>query len=52
MPLTPLTGCGWSCCRRSEMPEAEGQPQIRVSYDKDAGTITIADNGIGMSRAR
>src|ERR1700728_4718366 len=35
---------------RSELPEAEGQPQIRVSYDKDACTITIADNGIGMSR--
>ncbi|MFJ4689071.1 molecular chaperone HtpG [Streptomyces sp. NPDC088789] len=25
-------------------------PQIRVAFDKDAGTITIADNGIGMSR--
>jgi molecular chaperone HtpG len=25
--------------------------QIRVSYDRDAGTITVADNGIGMSRA-
>jgi molecular chaperone HtpG len=24
--------------------------QIRVSYDADAGTITVADNGIGMSR--
>jgi molecular chaperone HtpG len=35
---------------RSELPEAEGQLQIRVSYDKAAGTITIADNGIGMSR--
>jgi molecular chaperone HtpG len=35
---------------RSEPPEAERQPQIRVSYDEDAGTITIADNGIGMSR--
>ena len=35
---------------RSELPEGGGQPQIRVSYDKDAGTITIADNGIGMSR--
>jgi molecular chaperone HtpG len=35
---------------RSEVPEAEGPLQIRVSYDKDAGTITIADNGIGMSR--
>jgi molecular chaperone HtpG len=33
-----------------ELPEDEGPLQIRVSYDKDAGTITIADNGIGMSR--
>jgi molecular chaperone HtpG len=24
--------------------------QIRVSYDKDARTITVSDNGIGMSR--
>jgi molecular chaperone HtpG len=35
---------------RSELPEAEGTLQIRVSYDKDARTITVADNGIGMSR--
>jgi molecular chaperone HtpG len=35
---------------KSELPEEEGPLQIRVSYDKDAGTITIADNGIGMSR--
>jgi molecular chaperone HtpG len=34
----------------SELPEAEGPLQIRVSYDKDAGTLTVADNGIGMSR--
>ena len=25
--------------------------KIRVSYDKDARTITVADNGIGMARA-
>jgi molecular chaperone HtpG len=36
---------------RGEGPEGEGPLQIRVSYDKDAGTITVADNGIGMSRA-
>src|SRR5207237_1423009 len=35
---------------RAELPEAEGPLQIRVSYDKDAGTITVTDNGIGMSR--
>jgi molecular chaperone HtpG len=34
-----------------EDPEGEGALQIRVSYDKDAQTITVADNGIGMSRA-
>jgi molecular chaperone HtpG len=35
---------------RSEDPETEGPLQIRVAYDQDAKTITIADNGIGMSR--
>src|SRR5579875_1261063 len=35
---------------RGEDPEAEGPLRIRVSYDKDARTITVADNGIGMSR--
>jgi molecular chaperone HtpG len=34
---------------RSELPGAE-RLQIRVSYDKDAGTITVSDSGIGMSR--
>ncbi|HLV76350.1 MAG TPA: molecular chaperone HtpG [Marinobacter sp.] len=30
----------------------EGDPElkIRIDYDKEAGTITIADNGIGMNR--
>jgi molecular chaperone HtpG len=36
---------------QAEAQEADGPPQIRVSYDKDARTVTIADNGIGMSRA-
>jgi molecular chaperone HtpG len=35
---------------RSEAPEGEGPLRIRVSFDADAGTITVADNGIGMSR--
>ena len=35
---------------RSEVPEAEGPLRIRVSFDSGAGTITITDNGIGMSR--
>ncbi len=32
-------------------PEEEGPLRIRVSYDAQARTITVADNGIGMSRA-
>jgi molecular chaperone HtpG len=35
---------------RSEIPTDEGPLQIRVSFDADARTITVADNGIGMSR--
>jgi molecular chaperone HtpG len=35
----------------AQMPEEDGPLRIRVSYDKDAGSITISDNGIGMSRA-
>jgi molecular chaperone HtpG len=35
---------------RSELPEAEGPLRLRVSYDAAARTITVADNGIGMSR--
>lgn len=30
--------------------ETDSDLKIRVSYDKDARTITISDNGIGMSR--
>jgi molecular chaperone HtpG len=35
---------------RSELPDADGPLQIRVSFDSGARTITVADNGIGMSR--
>jgi molecular chaperone HtpG len=36
---------------RGEDPEEEGPLRIRVSSDAQARTITVADNGIGMSRA-
>ena len=35
---------------KSELPDADGPLRIRVSYDSGARTITVADNGIGMSR--
>jgi molecular chaperone HtpG len=34
----------------SELPDEDGPLQIRVSYDSGNRTITVADNGIGMSR--
>jgi molecular chaperone HtpG len=36
---------------QAELPEADGPLQIEVSHDPAAGTITVSDNGIGMSRA-
>ncbi|MCK9509631.1 MAG: molecular chaperone HtpG [Pigmentiphaga sp.] len=35
---------------RPELLEGGGELAIRISYDKDARTITMSDNGIGMSR--
>jgi molecular chaperone HtpG len=34
----------------SALYETEPDLRIRVSFDKEAGTLTISDNGIGMSR--
>ena len=31
--------------------EGDGDLHVKLSIDKEAGTITIADNGIGMSKA-
>ena len=31
--------------------EGDGDLHVKLSIDKDAGTITIADNGIGMNKA-
>lgn len=35
---------------KPEMTAGDGELHIDISWDKDARTITIADNGIGMSR--
>ncbi|WP_018990121.1 molecular chaperone HtpG [Aromatoleum toluclasticum] len=35
---------------KPELFEGEGELAIRISFDKDAKTVTVADNGIGMSR--
>ena len=34
----------------AELYEGEGELAIDVSYDKEARTVTVRDNGIGMSR--
>jgi molecular chaperone HtpG len=36
---------------RPELDEEEGSLQIRVAFDSLARTVTVSDNGIGMSRA-
>jgi molecular chaperone HtpG len=35
---------------RAELPEDEGPLRIRIGFDPGERTITIADNGIGMSK--
>ena len=35
---------------RAELFEGDGELKIRIDFDKDARTLTVTDNGIGMSR--
>jgi molecular chaperone HtpG len=35
---------------KPELMEGAGELKIRVSFDKDAKTVTLEDNGIGMNR--
>ena len=35
---------------KSDLYEGDSDLKIRISFDKDAKTVTIEDNGIGMSR--
>src|SRR6201986_5540028 len=49
-PPDPIDRLRLELLAKSELPEAEGPLRIRFSFDKDARTITVADNGIGMSR--
>ncbi|MCB1648250.1 MAG: molecular chaperone HtpG [Pseudomonadales bacterium] len=35
---------------KPELYEGDSQLQVQIDFDKDAGTITLSDNGIGMSR--
>ncbi|GGA82346.1 chaperone protein HtpG [Neiella marina] len=34
----------------NDLYENDGELRVRISADKDAGTLTISDNGIGMTR--
>ena len=36
--------------KHPELLEGGADPAIHISFDADAGTVTIADNGIGMTR--
>ncbi len=35
---------------KPDLLDGDAQLRIRIGFDKDAGTVTIDDNGIGMSR--
>src|SRR5690606_9450162 len=35
---------------KAELFEGDGELKIRIDFDKDARTLTVTDNGIGMSR--
>ena len=35
---------------KAELFEGDGELKIRIGYDSEARTITVSDNGIGMSR--
>ncbi len=35
---------------RPELYESDSNLKVMIEFDKDAGTLTISDNGIGMSR--
>ncbi|WP_101775443.1 molecular chaperone HtpG [Pasteurella oralis] len=35
-----------------ELYEGDGDLKVRISFDEDKGTLTISDNGIGMTRAQ
>src|SRR5262249_59161884 len=36
---------------REDMLEGDRDWKIRIKADKDAGTLTVSDNGIGLDRA-
>lgn len=40
----------FSALSKPELYENDGELHVRISADKDKGTLTISDNGIGMSR--
>ena len=50
MPPMRATGCGSTASPTPTLLEQDSDLKIRVSYDKAARTITVSDNGIGMSR--
>lgn len=33
-----------------DLYEGDGELRVRVSFDKDKRTLTISDNGVGMTR--
>ncbi len=41
----------FSGLQQDDLRSIEGEPSIQVSFDEEAGTITISDDGIGLTEA-
>ena len=36
--------------QRTDLRPAEGEPRITVTFSKDTGTLSVTDNGVGLTR--
>ena len=50
MPPTPRTSSVSRPCPDDGLYEGDGDLKVHVSFDRDARTITVRDNGVGMTR--
>ena len=50
MLRTPLINCAFQAIEQPELLGDDSELRIDVTFDKDAKTLSIADNGIGMNR--
>ena len=50
MQLMRQINLRYEALTNNDLYEGEGELRVRISADKEKGTVTISDNGIGMTR--